>query len=115
MTLTYLQLYYLKLKINLWYLAPEISPLAFFDDNVSVYEKRKTVEALKNYNPLSEGAKKVKFTYILDLHRKKILVFPNNDSNLFWLRMELPDDFLANDPASWNENESCKIYSDIVK
>lgn len=91
-----------KISNHLWYLSPEYSSLAFFDDNITLDTKRKMVTALKKkINSCSEQIKKYPANRINDFIDKEIDFFITHQSLKLFDRFNLNHDFLSNDPASW--------------
>ncbi|KAL4125926.1 hypothetical protein QTP88_010163 [Uroleucon formosanum] len=105
-----------KMCGNLWYLTPEATSLAFFDDKVSSQTKIKMVKAMQSRNIESEANKRIilKPNKIYDYANKDINDFISIQSSNFFNRFGIPMDFLDLDPKLWNENDQYKKSKELV-
>lgn len=105
---------------HLWYLAPESTALAFFDDNVSEDTKMRMVQALQCREtdiPLSAESKK--FTMLPEnvIHHKnrELEQFIQPSSKNFFKRFNINTQFLDKDPSTWKNDDSYNAGLEIVK
>lgn len=105
-----------KMCGHLWYLTPEATSLAFFDDNVSSQTKIKMVKAMQSRDIESEANKRIilKPNEIYDYANKDINDFISIQSSNFFNRFGIPMDFLDLDPKLWNENDQYKKSKELV-
>jgi hypothetical protein len=93
---------------HLWYLNPETAALAFFDENVTLLEKKKMVEAL---NIVDAGEQTVK-RFTVDIKNMNLLKFKcisdfiNSSSVQLFHRFNIKTDFLNEDPILWYNNQN---------
>jgi len=92
---------------HLWYLSPQLVPLALFDDKVSVDEKKTIVSGLKSTNPAAVAAARS--------HRAKVQLkdplvnlqlsdFVSSESMKFFSITGISPLFLAKDPSVWGKD-----------
>lgn len=101
-----------KFSNHLWYLSPENSALAFFDDNVSLETKKSMVEALNKEND-DNNIKKVNVAIDYEIFVKKTIdefIYPNSIN--FFRRFDIKTSFLNRDPQFWNTSED---YQDAIR
>ena len=101
-----------KFSNHLWYLSPENSALAFFDDHVSQETKKRMVQALNNEND-ENNIKKINIAIDYKIFVKKTIdefIYPNSIN--FFRRFDIKTSFLNIDPQFWNINED---YQDAKK
>ncbi|KAL4120447.1 hypothetical protein QTP88_013138 [Uroleucon formosanum] len=105
-----------KMCGHLWYLTPEATSLAFFDDKVSSQTKIKMVKAMQSHDIESEANKRIilKPNEIYDYANKDINDFISIQSSNFFNRFGIPMDFLNLDPKLWNENDQYKKSKELV-
>ncbi|KAE9530083.1 hypothetical protein AGLY_011545 [Aphis glycines] len=105
-----------KMCGHLWYLTPEATSLAFFDDRVSSQTKIKMVKAMQSSDIESEANKLIilKPNEIYDFANKDINDFKAIQSSNFFNRFGIPMDFLDLDPKLWNENDQYKKSKELV-
>jgi len=91
---------------HLWYLTPESTSLAFFDDTLSPQTKIKMVKAMQSRDSESEANKRIilKTNEIYDYADKDIKDFISIQSGNFFNLFGIPMDFLDLDPKLWNED-----------
>ncbi|KAE8738428.1 hypothetical protein FOCC_FOCC016092 [Frankliniella occidentalis] len=97
---------------HLWYLHSVTVGLAFFDEEISVEEKREMVERLKVPTPKNLSPWK---RYVLPpkkplsfLKDKSLSFFVSNNTLKYFKIMKIDEAFLHEDPALWHEHESYK-------
>lgn len=96
-----------KLTGHLWYLSDEAVGLAFFDDEVTLDEKRRMVSALAE----KKKPQKVLQASLQDLKSYKtreIHDFISINTKKFFGRFGISTDFLSIDPSLWIDNEDYK-------
>lgn len=101
-----------KILNHLWYLSEELVSLAFFDDELSVQEKKKMVEALK-----IEGTHDCLKRIHLDMatiHEKNIENFVSSNSLKFFQVLGISSDFFYKDVETWNEDPDYIAAKNIV-
>ncbi|KAL4100680.1 hypothetical protein QTP88_020714 [Uroleucon formosanum] len=105
-----------KMCGHLWYLTPEATSLAFFDDKVSSQTKIKMVKAMQSRDIESEANKRIilKPNEIYDYANKDINDFRSIQSSNFFNRFGIPMNFLDLDPKLWNENDQYKKSKELV-
>lgn len=93
-----------KMSNHLWYLGSENIGMSFFDENISIDDKREMVAAL---NTRGEPCKKFVATpnQIQTLFpSKKLSHFVSSATKNFFQRFDICTDFLNTDPTSWSTN-----------
>lgn len=94
-----------KIAGHLWYLSQEAVALAFFDDEVTIEEKRKMVLALekqkRSVKVLTSSEKELRRKY----KSKDISDFVSNNTSKFFERFDISTDFLSVDPSEWNDRD----------
>lgn len=94
-----------KVQNHLWYLSEETIAFSFFDDEVSVDEKRKMVSALdrqkKPTKKLIPSLRELKTQY----KNKNLSDFVNANTRNFFERFNICTDFLKVDPSEWEDRE----------
>jgi hypothetical protein len=99
-----------KLQNHMWYLSEDLVGLAFLDKKVPITTKRLMLEALKQ-----EGAEeplKRPRPELLSFEERGLESFVSKHSKLLFERLELSNDFLAEDPDTW---ESRNDYLEVVE
>lgn len=84
---------------HLWYLSELLVGFAFFDDHVSVDEKRLMVKALTENSGSAEPLKRI--PPFLEPVTKGLHSFVTTSTMRFFHILELSDDFLQYDPRQW--------------
>lgn len=97
-----------KFSNHLWYLSEEAVGFAFFDQNVSIEEKKKMVKALLSNDGSDDTPKKltIKPLEVLSLVKKNLSNFVTKNTNLFFERFEIDKSFLLEEPEKWNNNKA---------
>lgn len=101
-----------KFGTHLWYLNDETIALAFFDDTVSVEDKRKMCETLLN-QPEKDDSTRV-FRLIIppsrmtNINEWKLNDFITENTITFFERFNFPMNFMSKDPSIWNNDEEYK-------
>lgn len=88
----------------MWYLSPETTGLAFFDETIPVDVKRKMVIKLKEQDDDSLKAPKkfqLNFEDIGTFVEKQIDSFVTPQTKRFFYRFDIDESFLEVDPALW--------------
>lgn len=88
---------------HVWYLDEIPVGLSFFDDRISLAEKRRMVQALYNNN----GRKKPNISNS-GIGKMKMHHFVTSKTLTFFSTYEISIDFLEKDPSEWMEDESYK-------
>lgn len=113
-----------KLDNHLWYVGPELVPLALFSNKVSIPEKRLMSER-KIQCGQDDGARGIRLENCPDLQNKELhdLITVASSRTLQMLRLDTS--FLANDPESWHDSpvyvqnkrivESLKVINDTAE
>lgn len=103
-----------KVANHLWYVSPECSALAFFDDSISVEMKKKMIEALNKDNIINDSHKKIPKTKINTLMNEEIDYFINNESLNLFDRFHLKKDFLKSHPSCWASDQNYLENKEII-
>ena len=104
-----------KLKGHFWYLSEELIGFSFFDDSISVEEKRKMVLGLDN-PPVSEDLQKRITLSDHDILVKEIPDFVTRNTKKFFEALSLNSDFLKEDPRTWSDNPIyCELQESVAK
>ena len=104
---------------HLWYLSELFVGFGFFDDDVSVEEKRLMIVALKE-NPVSEDILK-QITSFIKPTTKGLHDFVTTPTARFFKILGLSEDFLQRDPSKWQhevenkKNISVKVVNDLAE
>ena len=108
-----------KLFNHLWYLSPQNASLSFFDDDVSLVEKKGMVLKLKDdkLNDDEEGeTKKISVhpsqTFV---HENGIEQFISPESLKFVKKFNFGTEWINDDPESWKTNQNYLRCKDVVK
>lgn len=98
-----------KMCGNLWYLSEETIALSFFDDNVSLDEKRQLRKTfLEQPHPDEDTAidkLTIPFNQIKMLGNSELHHFITENTKNFFERFKIPEDFLRSDPSKWPTND----------
>lgn len=100
-----------KFRNHLWYLSPEATRLAFFDETIPVNVKPEMVENLKMQDEdyLKEPKKyQLNFEDINTFVEKQIDSFVTPQTKRFFDRFNIDKSFLEVDPAEWSNNINYK-------
>lgn len=112
-----------KFGTHLWYLHPETVALAFFDEKVSVEEKRLMILKLNLYAP-DDIAEESTSPYRLIIHPQQMERlqewqldhFINENTIRFFQRFNINTEFLSKDPSVWYSDENyCKARDMLQK
>ena len=98
---------------HLWYLSELLVGFAFFDDDVSVEEKRLMIVAL-NKNPGSEEPLK-QITPFIKPTTKGLHDFVTTSTARFFKILGLSEDFLHRDPSQWQYEIEYKKNKDVAQ
>ena len=98
---------------HLWYLSELLVGFAFFDDDVSVEEKRLMIVAL-NKNPGSEEPLK-RITPFIEPTTKGLHDFVTTSTARFFKILGLSEDFLHRDPSQWQYEIEYKKNKDVAQ
>lgn len=101
-----------KILNHLWYLSEELVSFAFFDDELSVQEKKKMVEALK-IEGTEDCLKRINLD-ITHIHEKNIENFVSSNSLRFFQILGISSNFLKKDVETWNEDTDYVAAKNIV-
>jgi len=101
---------------HLWYLSELLVGFGFFDDDVTIEEKRLMVVALKE----NEGSKEVKkplnrITPFLEPATKSLHDFITTSTIRFFKILGLSEDFLQHDPSEWEHKEHYRRNKEIAQ
>ena len=88
-----------KLNGHFWYLSEELIGFSFFDDSISVEDKRNIVEALAE--EVEDPAKCIILSD-QDLRNKVISDFVRKNTKQFFDALSISTDFLEEDPTLWS-------------
>jgi len=88
-----------KFSNHMWYLSKESVALVFFDKSVTLATKRKMVNSLEKV-PNKATMKRTKFDLRLT-EKKELDDFVSKNTLQLLKKLQLPQQFLSNDPASW--------------
>lgn len=103
-----------KLKRH-WYLSEKLIGFSFFDDSISVEEKRKMVLGLDT-PPISEDPQKRITLSDHDIRVKEIPDFVTRNTKKFFEALSLNSDFLKDDPETWSDNPLyCELQRSVAK
>ena len=97
---------------HLWYLSEILIGFAFFDDDVTVEEKRKMVIALKEKDGLEEPPKRI--APLLEHMAKYLSDFVTKATRRFFNLLNLSDEILDIDPACWMNNDVYRASQAVV-
>ncbi|KAL4720394.1 hypothetical protein ACJJTC_002056 [Scirpophaga incertulas] len=101
-----------KILNHLWYLSEDLVSLAFFDDELSVQEKKKMVEALK-IEGTHDCLKRINLD-MATIHEKNIENFVSSNSLKFFQVLGISSDFFYKDVETWNEDPDYIAAKNIV-
>lgn len=109
-----------KFSNHLWYLSPELVGFAFFDNRVSSSTKKMMVSAMQMQNEEKQEQemdnRTKRITVDLTTFRHKNLEdFVTAKTITLFQRLELPDGFLAVDPALWEFRDDYKQAEETIK
>lgn len=94
-----------KISNHLWYLADESIGLSFFDEKVTVEEKRKMVAALNKQQAECKRFIANEVEIKRDFLNKSVSDFVSSNTLTFFHRFDICTEFLTIDPANWSEND----------
>ena len=108
---------------HLWYLSELLVGFGFFDDDVTIEEKRLMVVALKENEGSKEPLKRIKT--FLEPAKKGLHDFITTSTARFFKIIGLSEDFLQRDPNEWKHDEqyirnkeiaqSFKVVNDLAE
>lgn len=101
-----------KILNHLWYLSEELVSLAFFDDDLSVHQKKKMVEALR-IEGKEDCLKRINID-ITHIHEKNLENFVSSNSLRFFQILGISSSFLKKDVETWNEDSDYVAAKNIV-
>lgn len=97
-----------KICGHLWYLSPETIALSFFDDNVSVDEKRRLRDTLLSQPPSDESTLIDRLiipqSQIKMLENWNLQDFITENTIYFFKRFNISRTFLRKDPSEWSDD-----------
>lgn len=98
-----------KFSNHLWYLSEEQIGLAFFDDHVSMKEKRLLCETFKSKSTPEEEPRQFKLTIppklMESLCKYELQDFITENTHHFFNRFEISKKFMQKDPEEWKNDE----------
>lgn len=101
-----------KFGTHLWYLAEETIALAFFDDNVSIEEKRVMRDTLRAQPPKNDETRvfrlTIRPTQMSNLQEWKLHQFITENTITFFDRFKFSMNFMDKDPSEWKDDEEYK-------
>lgn len=105
-----------KISNHLWYLSEETVGFAFFDEEVSIDEKKKMVRALRS-PPLPKRRLSFNANQLTSQFKQKHLHnFVTTNTRNFFARFDIPTGFLSVEPSEWSQRddykqgfETCKV------
>jgi hypothetical protein len=104
-----------KLKGHFWYLSEELIGFSFFDESISVEEKRQMVLRLDTPPILEDLQKRITLSDH-DIRVKEIPDFVTRNTNKFFEALSLNSDFLKEDPETWSDNPLyCELQQSVAK
>ena len=98
---------------HLWYLSELLVGFGFFDDDVTVEEKRLMIEALKK-NPGSDEPLK-RITPFIEPTTKGLHDFVTTSTARFFKILGLSEDFLQRDPSQWQHEVEYKKNKEVAQ
>ena len=98
---------------HLWYLSELLVGFAFFDDEVSLEEKKLMVAALAEGEGSNAPSKRIK--PIHDPVAKKLHDFVTTSTVRFFKILGLSEEFLQSDPSEWGHQEKYRKNQSVVK
>lgn len=98
-----------KMSNHLWYLASENIGMAFFDENVSIDDKREMVTALNTRGNLCKRFVATPNQIQTLFPFKKLSHFVSSETKNFFQRFDICTDFLNTDPSTWPMNVEFNI------
>lgn len=104
-----------KISNHLWYLFEDTMGFAFFDENVSIDEKRKMVSALGKVN---QTPRQIKFDSKMlksQFKNKSLHDFVSSKTMEFFERFYITTEFLLSDPSEWSQKDDYKNGLDICR
>ena len=101
------------LERHLWYLSELLVGFAFFDDEVSVEEKRLMVLALKENEGSDEPSKRI--PPFVEPSAKGLHDFVTTSTVRFFQILGLPEEFLQSDPSEWGHQETYKTSQKVAQ
>jgi len=102
---------------HLWYLSELLVGFSFFDDNVSVDEKKLMVLALKHNKGSNNPSKRVEMVYkrLPALVTKSLHEFVTSSTTRLFKILDLSDVFLQCDPSEWKHHQSYHSSQQVVQ
>jgi hypothetical protein len=97
----------------LWYLSEVLVGFGFFDDDVSVEEKRKMVNALKNKDSSEEPPKRIAPCF--EPVSKNLHDFVTKATRRFFDILHLSDEMLDIDPSDWINQDVYRASQEVVR
>jgi len=105
-----------KFLSHLWYLAPEMVPLALFDDNVSNDTKAKIVAAMDTPTDIEDLPHKALIPKLdKSVQNLELSDFANEGSLLFFKKLGVEPEFLKKTPNEWKDDTSFQTLSVLVR
>ena len=98
---------------HLWYLSELLVGFAFFDDDVSIEEKRLMSVALKENVGFEEPLKRI--TPFIEPTTKGLHDFVTTSTVRFFTTLGLSTDFLQHDPSDWEHKEEYMKNKEIAR
>ena len=114
-----------KLEHHLWYVGPELVPLALFSNKVSVEQKRRIIERMQQCGQeFSVGG--IRLQNCSDLQNKELYELITSSSLRTLQLLRLDTNFImTNDPETWNDSplymqnkcivDSLKVVNDMAE
>lgn len=108
-----------KFRTQAWYLSEEPIALAFFDDNVTIEEKRNMVRAFNEQPEPNEETRMFKFIFTpSQIHRINewhLSDFITENTKDFFSRYNISIDFLELDPSKWHSDAEYQRAQKMLK
>lgn len=98
---------------HLWYISSELAGLAFFDEQVTVAEKKIMVEALRT-RPCIDTNHRIKVEKS-SVDKKKITDFINVNSQDLFTKFSINTEFMLIDPSLWANDKDYKEALEKIK
>lgn len=103
-----------KFQNHLWYLSPELVPLALFSNKLKTEEKRKMISNMK-FHGENWSERLIKLKNIESLEKKSLDMLVTSVSASALRSMKVDIDFLFNnDPATWNDSPEYQEGKNLV-
>ena len=106
---------YEKFLGYLWYLSETLVGLAFFDDNVSVAEKRNMVNLVNERKGEESPSARAHVLPVADVSKMSLSDFVTSNTLKLFDSLGIDGSFLAKDPSTWPEDQHFQHGVEVVR